>query len=113
MNLVNERERRNLAAVGTTHAASLLAQFAQAPAEHSEASGVDAQCGHQLIRGSGDGSVTFSLEELAKLQAPLQLKTKQISKPADKGPGSTVRPLAVVKDFLSYVLKKKDDTGTV
>lgn len=113
MSLLNDNERRNLASVGTTHAASLLAQFTQTPAEQHQSATAKATCGQQIHRPGGDGVLRFHLAELSQQQIAIQLCTKQISKPADKGPSSTIRPLAIVRDFLSYVLKKKNDTGMV
>lgn len=93
--------------MGNTHAASLLAQLTQTPVADHQNGSTEALVGQRIQRNAEDTTVlSFSLSDIANEQSPLHLRTKQISKPGDKGPSSTVRPLAIVKDFLSYVLRK-------
>lgn len=113
MSFVNEHEKRAIASVGTTHAASLLARFTKTPAAHHPNGGAEAHNGQRISRDTDDATViSLSLRDIAREQATLHLRTKQISKPAEKGPSPTIRPLVIVQDFLAYVLRKSEG-GTV
>lgn len=111
MSLVGEQERRNLAAVGATRAAAMLASVAygQEPAEPAEEMAGPQLQGVPIARESGEKAKLF---DASSGQQGKQIRTEKVANMADKGHPYTHNSVRKTEAYLSYVLHK-DGIGKV